>query len=115
MAIRTTLIAPSVSSQTHDLAVYYYKKADKLGLVLATFRLGYIYEYGHLNTEANVSEAFNYYIRAAEKKHEGAMLEISRLYKEGIPGFLNPNPIIAHEWCLRATESGNEIAEFMLG
>ncbi|KAI7896342.1 uncharacterized protein EV154DRAFT_456630 [Mucor mucedo] len=112
---RNTLIAPSVSSQTYNLAVHYYRKADKLGLVLATFRLGYIYEHGHLNTEANVSEAFTYYLKAAEKKHEGAMLEISRLYKEGIPGFLNPNPIIAHEWCVRATESGNEIAEFMLG
>lgn len=43
------------------------------------------------------------------------MLEISRLYKEGIPGFLNPNPIIAHEWCMRAAESDNAIAEFMLG
>jgi hypothetical protein len=43
------------------------------------------------------------------------MLELSRLYKDGIPGYLNASVQMAHNWCLRATENGNEIAEYTMG
>ncbi|KAI9244149.1 hypothetical protein EDC94DRAFT_24790 [Helicostylum pulchrum] len=109
------LITPTVTSQTCNLAVQYYKKADDLGLSLATYRLGYIYQYGHVNTVVDLPQAFKYYLKAAEKKHEGAMLEIAKFYKEGIPGFLNPHHTIAHEWCTRAAADGNQVAEFTLG
>lgn len=77
---------------------------------MATFRLGRLYE-----RETKTWEAFKCYYRAAEKRHEGAMLELSRLYKEGIAGYLDPHPTMAYEWCKRATESGNEAAEFIMG
>ncbi|CAO3666957.1 unnamed protein product [Rhizopus stolonifer] len=48
------------------------------------------------------------------KCHE-AMLEISRIYKEGISGYLNAHPIMAYKWCRYATESGNKVAGYALG
>lgn len=105
----------SISSQTYRLAVKYFKIADSLGLTAATFRLGRIVEHGHLGTEANPREAFKYYIKAADKNHADAMLELSRLYKEGISGYLNPHPVMAHTWCIKASQSGNETAEYLMG
>lgn len=112
---RNSIVTPSISNQTFSLAVYYYKKADYFGLVAATYRLGYIFEYGHLHTEVNIWEAYKYYTRAAEKNHEDAMLELSRLYKEGVPKCLEPSPQNAYQWCLKATENGNEVAEYVMG
>lgn len=43
------------------------------------------------------------------------MLAVSKMFKQGIPGFLSSQHILAHEWCVRAAENGNEVAEFTLG
>lgn len=95
---------------SRELAFEYFKKADELDLTVATYILGCLYE-----KEANSWEAFKCYYRAAEKRHEGAMIELSRLYKEGIAGYLEPHPTMAYAWCKRATENGNEAAEFIMG
>ncbi|KAI7905592.1 uncharacterized protein BX663DRAFT_500269 [Cokeromyces recurvatus] len=94
-------------------AIYYLKKADKFGLSNATYRLGCM----SLAEQSIHSkwEAFKYFSRAAEQKHDGAMIELSKLYKEGISGYLNPHPMLAYEWCLRVAEKGNEMAEYMIG
>ena len=96
-------------------AVKYYKKASDLGMPTATFRLGNIYEGGHLGTEIDVWKAYKLYVKAAELNHEGAMLELSRLYKDGIPDYLGAHPDMAYKWCKKAAENGNEIAAYTMG
>ncbi|KAG1233629.1 hypothetical protein G6F35_001283 [Rhizopus arrhizus] len=113
---RNTILS-SLMSEQHQLplAISYFKKADELGMATATFRLGKIYEQGQLGIKKDAAQAFKYYTRAAEMKCHEAMLELSRLYKDGIPGYLNAHPMMAYKWCLYATENGNEIAEYTLG
>jgi TPR repeat protein len=110
------MMATRTTNQTHNsLAVKYFKIADSLGLTAATFRLGRIIEHGSLGMEANPSEAFKYYTKAAEKNNVESMLELSRLCKDGIPGYLNAHPVMAHTWCIKASERGNEVAEYLMG
>lgn len=96
--------------------IHYLKKADKHGLASATFRLGQIYQNGQQDILLpDPWEAYNHFLKAAENNHEDAMLELSRYYKDGIAGYLNIHPMMAFKWCHRATEHGNEIAEYTVG
>ncbi|KAI9470056.1 MAG: hypothetical protein EXX96DRAFT_588634 [Benjaminiella poitrasii] len=110
---------PSIASffitQDPVTAIHYLKKADRFGLVDATYRLGQMCLQGENTMHTSVWEAFKYFSRAAEQKHEGAMLELSKLYKDGISGYLSPHPTLAYDWRHRVAEKGNEVAEYMLG
>ncbi|CAO3665867.1 unnamed protein product [Rhizopus stolonifer] len=112
---RNTILSSLMSEQQFPLAIEYFKKADEFGMAIAAFRLGRIHEQGQLNIKKDVYEAYRYYTRASEMKCHEAMLELSRIYKEGIPGYLNAHPIMAYKWCQYATESGNKVAEYTLG
>lgn len=110
-----TAYVTDMSNKNFPKAIHYLSKADELGLPIAAYRLGLAHERGWFGFQPNKWEAYKYYAKAAEKKNEYAMLELSRLYREGIPGYLQPNALMAYKWCERATENGNEIAEFTLG
>ncbi|RCH98192.1 hypothetical protein CU097_012308 [Rhizopus azygosporus] len=112
---KNSILSSWITEQYYPLAIQYFKKADELGMAAAAFRLGKIYEHGQLGQVKSDEEAFKYYTRAAEKKSHEAMLELSRLYKDGIPGYLSPHALMAYKWCLYATENGNEVAEYTLG
>ncbi|KAI8885662.1 HCP-like protein [Backusella circina FSU 941] len=110
-----TAYVTDMSNKNYPKAIHYLCKADELGLPIAAYRLGVIHEKGCLGFKSDRWEAYKYYAKAAEMRNEHAMLELSRLYREGVPGYLNPHPLMAYKWCQRATENGNEVAEFTLG
>ncbi|KAI9278103.1 hypothetical protein BY458DRAFT_503885 [Sporodiniella umbellata] len=112
---RNTILSSLLSETQFPLAIEYFKKANNIGMSIAAFRLGKIYEHGQLGIQKDLCEAYRYYTRASEMKCHEAMIELSRMYKEGIPGYLNTHPVMAYKWCLYATEGGNETAEYMLG
>ncbi|KAI8052592.1 uncharacterized protein B0P05DRAFT_518400 [Gilbertella persicaria] len=112
---RTPEIEAFMTAQNCASAVHYFKEADYYGIVNATYRLGHIHEQGHNYVKPDTWEAFKYFSKAAERKHEGAMLELSRMYRDGIMDCLSPRPEMAYTWCLSAAKNGNEIAEFTLG
>lgn len=113
---RTADFTPFLTMENQASVIYYLKKADKHGLVSATFRLGQIYQNGQQGVLLpDLSGAYTYFLKAAENNHEGAMLEMSRFYKDGIAGYLKPHPKMAFKWCHRAAEHDNEIAAYTVG
>ncbi|CAO3703320.1 unnamed protein product [Rhizopus stolonifer] len=96
---RNTILSSLMNEQQFPLAIEYSKKAD---------------EFGQLNIKRNVYETYQYYARASDMKYHEAMLKLSMVHKEGIPGYLNVHPIKAYKWCRYATESGNKVAEYTL-
>ncbi|KAI8370803.1 hypothetical protein EDC96DRAFT_573455 [Choanephora cucurbitarum] len=66
-------------------AVAYFEHAADMGMSLAQFRLGYIYEMGLYGTRVNLTKAHSYYETAANTSNNGlAMLGLSRLYNHGV-------------------------------
>lgn len=109
-SITSFYITPNAAS-----AIHYFKKADSFGLVNATFRLGQFYKQGQQNFHPNAWEAYKCFARAAEHNNEDAMIELTYFYKDGISGYLSPHPLLAFQWCHKATENGNPIADYILG
>lgn len=97
------------------LALKYLLKAARTGLPMAVHRMGQVHEQGLLGQPRDPSQAYLCFTRAAEDGHEGAMLDLSRLYARGIPGFLMPQHRIAFKWCQRAAAKGLAQAEYVLG
>ncbi|OBZ82915.1 Protein SKT5 [Choanephora cucurbitarum] len=112
---RTPEIDVFMTAKNYAAAVDYFKKADQYGLVNATYRLGHIYEMGLNYVAPDPWVAFKYFSRAAERRHEGAMMNLSRIYRTGIVDCLRPRPDLAYSWCLRVANNGNEVAEYTLG
>ncbi|KAL9536974.1 hypothetical protein MBANPS3_012200 [Mucor bainieri] len=109
-SITTFYITPNAAS-----AMHYFKKADSFGLVSATFRLGQFYKEGQQQFHPNAWEAYKCFARAAEHNNEDAMIELAHFYKDGISGYLSPQPLLAFQWCHKATENGNAVADYVLG
>lgn len=96
------------------MAMHYLVKAQRSGLVGATYQLGKVYELGALDQPQDLAGAFAYYSHAAEHGHGLAMLAMARFYLQGgtvVPG----NPVAAFKWCQRSASQGLAEAEFMLG
>ncbi|CEP19455.1 hypothetical protein [Parasitella parasitica] len=108
--ITSCYITPNTAS-----AIRYFKKADSFGLVNATFRLGQFYKQSQGKCHPNAWEAYKCFARAAERNNENAMVELAYIYKDGISGYLSPQPLLAYRWCYKAAEHGNSTAEFILG
>ncbi|GAN06738.1 conserved hypothetical protein [Mucor ambiguus] len=109
-SITTFYITPNAT-----LAMHYFKKADSFGLVNATFRLGQLYKEGQQQFHPNAWEAYKCFARVAEHGNEDAMIELAHYYKDGISGYLSPQPLLAFQWCHKATENGNPVADYVLG
>ncbi|KAI8365154.1 hypothetical protein BD560DRAFT_162093 [Blakeslea trispora] len=112
---RTPEIDAFMTAENYAAAVDYFKKADQYGLVNATYRLGHIYEHGLNYVSFDPWVAFKYFSKAAERSHEGAMMNLSRIYRNGIADCLGPRPDLAFTWCLRVASNGDEVAEYTLG
>ncbi|KAI9316182.1 hypothetical protein BX666DRAFT_1859579 [Dichotomocladium elegans] len=97
------------------LALQYLHKAAKAGLPMAVHRMGQVHEHGLLNQPRDPWLGYSFYVRAAEDGHEGAMLDLSRLYAQGIPGHLMRQHEVAFKWCERAAAKGLQEAEYVLG
>jgi len=109
-SITTFYLTPNATS-----AMHYFKKADSFGLVNATFRLGQFYKEGQQQFHPNAWEAYKCFARAADHGNEDAMIELAHFYKDGISGYLSPQPLLAFQWCHKATENGNAVADYILG
>lgn len=85
-------------------------------MVNATFRLGQLYKQGQQNFYPNAWEAYKCFSRAAaEHNNQEAMIELAHFCKNGIPGYLSPQPLLAFQWCYKASENDNPEAEYLLG
>ncbi|KAI8646001.1 hypothetical protein BD408DRAFT_440496 [Parasitella parasitica] len=108
--ITSCYITPNTPS-----AMHYFKKANSFGLINATFRLGQFFKQSQEKCHPNAWEAYKCFARAAEHNNENAMIELAYIYKDGISGYLSPQPLLAYQWCYKATEKGNSTAEYILG
>lgn len=104
-----------MSRKNIPLAIHYLEKAAQFGLPMAVHRLGQVHEHGLLGQPTDPWQGYLCYTRAAEDGYDQAMLDLSRLYAQGIPGLLMPQHEMAFKWCQRATHQGLEQAEYVLG
>ncbi|KAI9475683.1 MAG: ras family-domain-containing protein [Benjaminiella poitrasii] len=66
-------------------ATTYLEHAAEMGLGVAQYRLGYIYEQGLYGIRINLAKAVHYYLLAAnDNNHAYAMLHLSQLYNQGV-------------------------------
>ncbi|KAI8146530.1 hypothetical protein BJV82DRAFT_509783 [Fennellomyces sp. T-0311] len=99
----------------YRLALQYLQKATQAGLPMAVHHMGQVHEFGLLGQSQDPWQGYACYNRAAEDGDERAMLDLSRLYVQGIPGYLMPQHETAFKWCQRAASKGLEKAEYILG
>ena len=78
----------------------------------ALFMLGMIYDSGK-GVEKDISKAFDYYLRSADKGNEIAQLYVGLFYKEGMG--VEKNISQAFKYFLRSAENGNREAQFYTG
>lgn len=76
----------------------YYKKASIGGVSEAAWCLGMIYK-----NEMNYSEAFKFFLKAAEEGHGMAMFELAKFYEDGLG--VSSNTGKAKEWYTKCSES----------
>lgn len=79
----------------------YYKKASIGGVSEAAWCLGVIYK-----SEMNYSEAFKFFLKAAEEGHGEAMFELAKFYEDGLG--VSANIGKAKEWYTKCSENDSE-------
>ncbi|KAI7908092.1 uncharacterized protein BX663DRAFT_426006 [Cokeromyces recurvatus] len=99
----------------YPLALTYLKKSCQKGYPDALYFMGQILETGKLGQLSDSWQAYQYYVKAADADHVGAMLDLSRIYSQGIPGLLAAQKEIAFKWCSKAADLGFDQAEYVLG
>ncbi|KAI7854343.1 hypothetical protein BDC45DRAFT_605996 [Circinella umbellata] len=104
-----------MSRKNELLAIQYLQKAANSGSPKALHRMGVVHEYGLLGQPQSPWQGYSFYTRAAEDGCEEAMLNLSRLYASGIPGYLMQQHEMAFKWCHRAALKGLGEAEYVLG
>jgi TPR repeat protein len=104
-----------ISKQNHGLALHYLKKSAHYGYPDALYFMGQVHEMGLLGQLQDSWQAYQYYIRASEVNHAGAMLDLAIIYTRGIPGFLSAQNDIAFKWCKKSADLGFDQAEYTLG
>lgn len=83
-----------------ELAVNYFRAASEKGNVDAYYELGLVYQ-----AELERVEAFNCFMKAAEKGHPVSMLEIARAYETGLGTAKNRDEAIA--WYTKCENTGS--------
>ncbi|KAI8642029.1 hypothetical protein BD408DRAFT_417227 [Parasitella parasitica] len=99
----------------NSLALEYLKKSAHHGYPDAIYFMGQVSEKGMLGQLHDAWQAYQHYMRAAEVDHAGAMLDLSRIYCQGISGLLAIQKDIAFKWCRRSADLGFDQAEYVLG
>lgn len=97
------------------MALKYLKKSAEIGYPDAIYFMGQVSETGMLGQLCDPWQAYQYYMKAAEVNHAGAMLDLSRLYFHGISGLLASQKDLAFKWCKRSADLGFDQAEYVLG
>jgi TPR repeat protein len=97
------------------MALKYLKKSADIGYPDAIYFMGQVSETGSLGQLCDSWQAYQYYMKAAEVDHAGAMLDLSRLYFHGISGLLASQKDLAFKWCKRSADLGFDQAEYVLG
>ncbi|KAI8330642.1 hypothetical protein BC941DRAFT_440404 [Chlamydoabsidia padenii] len=85
-------------------ARHHLDRAVSLHYPEALLRMGQLTE--------NPWQAFQWYLQA---NCASGMLAVARCYAHGIPGHLAVNPILAFQWCQRASDHGLDEADYLLG
>ncbi|KAI8967816.1 hypothetical protein BDF20DRAFT_788837, partial [Mycotypha africana] len=103
------------SALNNKLALNYLRKSADFGYADAIYFMGQVYETGMLGQLCDVWQAFQFYTKAADVDHAGAMLDLSRIYCQGIPSLLAAQHELAFKWCKRSADLGFDQAEYVLG
>ncbi|KAI8889828.1 HCP-like protein [Backusella circina FSU 941] len=104
-----------IGKANHGLALHYLKKSAHYGYPDALYFMGQVHEVGLLGQLQDSWQAYQYYVRASEVNHAGAMLDLAIIYTRGIPGFLSAQNDIAFKWCKKSADLGFDQAEYTLG
>ncbi|KAK4516335.1 glycoside hydrolase 3 protein [Mucor velutinosus] len=99
----------------YSLALKYLKKSAHHGYPDAIYFMGQVSETGMLGQLQDSWQAYQHYMKAAEVNHAGAMLDLSRIYSQGISGLLAIQKDTAFKWCKRSADLGFDQAEYVLG
>ncbi|GAN00998.1 hypothetical protein MAM1_0004d00427 [Mucor ambiguus] len=99
----------------YSLALKYLKKSAHHGYPDAIYFMGQVSETGMLGQLQDSWQAYQHYMKAAEVNHAGAMLDLSRIYSQGISGLLAIQKDMAFKWCKRSADLGFDQAEYVLG
>lgn len=95
------------AEKQYEIAFPKFVEAANRGNVEAQFRLGWWYEKG-LGTESNLTEARNWYQRAAEGENTDAMVQLGRLLKLDYP----PDSAKIESLYFKAAKRGNAAGQY---
>ncbi len=94
-------------------AIAQYKQAARNGHALAAFSLAIMYDEG-TGVEKNASEAYDWYLRAADLGNMRAQYNLGYMFKTG-SGVVKQDPEKAIKWFTLAAEQGSSRAQNYLG
>jgi serine/threonine-protein kinase len=100
------------AAKDYEKAMAAYRRADELGIALATNNIGALYSDG-LGVKEDKAEARTWFQRAATEGLAFAMKNIGELYQSGTGG--QQNYELARQWYERATAAGDLEAMVQLG
>jgi TPR repeat protein len=96
-------------------AVQLFQQASDLGHSEASYRLGELYEYGHLGCPEDAALSIHYFSLSAQNGNPYAMLSLCAWYMVGAEGVLEKSEEEAFAWAQRAAEAGLAKGEFTAG
>ncbi|KAI9320498.1 hypothetical protein BX666DRAFT_1852344 [Dichotomocladium elegans] len=100
----------------HAYAISLYKKAaEELLHAPSAFKLGVVYEYGHLQCSPDPALSIHYYTIAAQQGHRDACFALTAWYLVGSPNILPQSDEQAYVWARRAAEMELPKAEYAVG
>jgi TPR repeat protein len=97
--------------QNYPEALYYYRKAAKLGDVSSQYLLGKMYQDAK-GSEQDMRQAANWYAQAAQQGHSKAQATLGYLYSKG--NGVNQDYSQAIIWYQKAAEQGHTNAQYNL-
>lgn len=96
----------------YEAAFHELEPEAKRGNAEAQYHLGVMYDAGQ-GVPQNASNAFRWYLNAAELGHKQAQYNAGVMYNEGRG--TAPNPALALQWFSKAAQQGSADAQFSLG
>ena len=77
------------------------------GLKWAQFQAGFKYESGEIGRHPNMKKAVQHYKLSAEQNHPPGLLNLARLYSDGVPGVIKRSTMKAMGYLQKAADLGN--------
>lgn len=102
-----------ILQQNYEEAFRWASKAAEQDAERSLYILALCYDNGHGTTKSR-SKAFEFYRRASEQGHFGAMDDLAWIYFKGTHG-VKKNPHLAFEWGMKAAENGYANSQFLIG